>query len=515
MVEHFHGKEKVGGPIPPIGSRMIRIFRMFGILLLLAVIAAGIYMSFGRRGLVPSGNVPVQTVSAEPVNIPFLSAVLVQVDDSKDSRRIIFCNASGCVPKNPPVSVGSNPLSDGTNWYRYAEHTKGKTSSSVLEKVDEQGNVSTITEENPLVRPRAMIISTDGTKLAYFLDNIHDNSDLTELWVYDNSEGGTKVVAEQLQKKDIASRVRWNASSRTLWFLQQGKKEKQLMVASSSGGAATAHFGGISWDDHSQAADTGVMDINDDGSLIAFTEAPLPGLSRITVARNDEQSLQRYIKGNVVYIQWVDNGELLYAVQDGNNLSFWMANSTKEWPITRMAATFESAHSTGISGLLAFVASPRNGEQHLYVLHLGSGNIRDEVVVPHSNGKTYLVQTQTASVSESTAGINSVSDGALVAFIEKHVLDMTQDSKAKATRILMTKDTNTFFLDYTDGKGEDQRLLVSVADITHPEWKVIAKYTTINGIWKRQQESGDAEPTVTRLYEWEDTLAQWVLKQAY
>ena len=482
-------------------------------IILIALIGGGYLVS--RGGAFSQDELKAQVAAPSPVEIPFLDAVLVQVNGDSNERRVLFCNIDGCAPKNPPASVGVNPLSDGANWYRYAEHKKdGKQAATVLEKVDSQGKVSTITEENPLVRPRAMILSTDGTKLAYFLDNIHDASDLTELWVYDSKEGGTKVVAEGLERKNVASPVRWNASSRVAWFLKDGKK-KELVVAALGSGLATPRFSGINWDEHGKAADSGVMDINDNASLIAFVEPITKGLSRLIVARDNQPSIQRSVKGNVVFVQWTENDGLFYAVQDGNNLTFWMATTTKEWPITRMSATFESAHNTGVKNLAAFIASPRTDEMHLYVLDLESGRIKDEAAIPHFKGKTYLVQVKEAQRQEDQEANGSAADGILVAFLEKHMKAITEDRAAKASRILLTDATNTMFIDYTDGSGEEQRVLVSIIDPTYAEWKVLGRYKTINGIWKRTQESGSPEPTVTRLYEWEDALSQWVLKQAY
>ena len=214
---------------------------MFGFLksvlfwILVVLLGVGTYLFFQGNSF-QNDTTQVQIAESVPKDIPSLNALLVQVDENTGNRRILDCSERGCIPKVPPVSVKESPLSDGTNWYRYAERQeKNNKTATVLEKVDSQGNVKTITEENPLVKPRAMMISTDGTKIAYFLDNIHDKLDLTELWTYDSKEGGTKVIVEKLLRRDIASKVRWNASSRVVWFLQEHEK-KELIAASLSGG---------------------------------------------------------------------------------------------------------------------------------------------------------------------------------------------------------------------------------------------------------------------------------------
>ncbi len=496
---------------------MFRFLKSTFFWILVLLLGAGTYLFFQGNSF-QDDNLNAQVMNSSPKDIPSINALLVQVDEASESRRILECSANGCTPKEPPKSVNGSPLSDGTNWYRYAERTeKNNTKATVLEKVDNGGNVQTITEENPLVKPRAMMISTDGTKIAYFLDNIHDESKLTELWTYDSKEGGAKVIAENLHRPDIASQVRWNASSRVVWFLQDTAKNKELVVASLGGGPAGTRFTGVDWNDHVKVADTGVMDISDDASLVAFAEPSAFGFSKLSVVRGSEPKLQKSVKGDVVFVRWMENGGLLYAIQDGKNLSFWMANAEKEWPITRMSAVFESAHSAGSSGLAAFVASPREGERHLYVLQIGTGLIKDETVIPSFSGKTYLVQTSERGQGVSAvAGISSeVSDGVLVSFVEQHIQAMTQDKGAKATRILVTDSPNALFVDYVDGNGLDQRILVRVIDATNPEWKVVATYKTINGIWKRSDAAGDPEPKALRLYEWEDSLSQWILKQTF
>ncbi len=495
---------------------MIRLFRAPLFWMVAVIVCAGAFLFFWKNSFSGEG-IEAQVATPSPQDIPSLQALLVQVDEVSEHRRILQCNEKGCTPKEPPKSVGLNPLSDGTSWYRYAEHDKKGVVASVLERVDNDGAVQTITEENPLVKPRAMMLSTDGTKLAYFLDNIHDELGLTELWAYDSKEGGAKVIAEKLKRKDIASRVRWNASSRIIWFLEDAG-DKQLIVASLGGGTGARAFKGVSWNAYANIVDNGVMDINDDASLAAFAEPTPFGLSKLLVVRGNEPVISKSVKGDVVFVRWMEDDSLLYAVQDGKNLSFWMANAQKEWPITRMQAMFESAHSAGTSGLAAFVASPRENERHLYVLQIATGLIKDETIIPNFPGKTYVVQTREGVESQphAVAGITSaISDGALAAFVDEHIASIAEDNTAKPSRILVTDTPNTIFIDYADRASVDQRVLVLIVDALNPEWKVIARYKAINGIWNRIDTVGDPDPKTTRLYEWEDSLSQWILKQTY
>ncbi len=478
---------------------------------------AGAFFLLREDKISLEGETKAQVASITSSNIPAIDALLVQENSESNTRRIIQCSANGCAPQKAPQSALSDARFDGSSWYRYVDAEKDGATYAVLERLDSAGNTQTITEENPLVRPRDMILSVDGGKLAYFLDNISDDKNLTELWVYDSSEGGTRVVAEKLSKKDIASSVRWSASSHVAWFLQDGK-EKQLMVVRMNGASSAAGFSGVDWEEHQEAADIGIMDINNDATLIAFAESPYPAFSKLFVARENGPTIQKSIKGQVVFLRWIEGDALLYAVQDGKDIAFWMANAEKEWPITRMAADFVSARSVDTSGedAVAFVASPRRGESHLYVLQVASGNIKDEAVIPQFPGKTHLVQASERGESGAALGsAGALSDSILVAFIEEHLLGISGANSPQPTRILITNTPNTCFVDYIDDAGQDQRLQVAIIDAVYPEWRVLGRYKVINGIWTSLDGGDGNEPKALRLYEWEEALSQWILKKSF
>lgn len=482
-----------------------------------ALVGAGVIFFLKEDKISLEDETKAQVASITDSNIPPVDALIVQEDADVSTRRILQCGANGCLPQKAPKSIGGDALFDGENWYRYVDTEKDGTAHVVLEKVDFAGNTRTITEENPLVRPRGMMVSVDGGKLAYFLDNISDDKNLTELWVYDSLEGGTRVVAEKLSKKDIASSMRWSASSQVAWFLQDGEG-KQLMAVSMNGVSSPAMFAGIDWEEHSEAADHGIMDINDDAKLVAFAESSYPAFSKLYVARENGPAIQKSIKGQVVFLRWMKDDALLYAVQDGKDVAFWIANAEKEWPITRMAANFESARSVGGSGeeAVAFIASPRNGEKHLYVLDVASGNIKDEAIIPQFSGKTHLVQVRERGGAGAVLGSSSaLSDSVLVAFIEDHIPGISGESRPQPARILITDTPNTCFVDYLDDAGQEQRIQVAIIDAVHPEWRILGRYKVVNGIWASAEGGPVNEPKAIRLYEWEDILSQWILKKQF
>lgn len=486
-------------------------------IVLIITASIGAYLYAGHRPDTARSNVP-KVLGAETREIPSLETLIVQADESSGNRRVLRCGVAGCDIQEPPESVDVQAFSDGQSWYRYAKHTDGASANIVLEKVDASGTAHTITEESPLVRPRGIFMSTDGTKIAYFLDNIHDNSGLTELWVYDNSTESTRVVAENLHKADIASHIRWNASSRVLWFITE-KNTKELVLIPLSGTTALPTPIHIPLKENSDIIDHGVMDASDDGTLIASANDTFPGFSQLVVTKNGSMSAKKTVKGSVVFIRWMQHSALLYAVQNSDNLTFWMADTVKEWPIARMKALFQSAHSTGSADLAAFIADPRDAESHLYVLQIATGLVKDQMVIPHMQGaQSYVVQANEAQIAIGNAVSGSTShfsDSVLTAFISSQISFITKEALASASRIIVTDSPNTIYVDYSVKGGETKRILVTVQDVTYPTWKVLATYSALNGEWKRIGESHGADPQAVTVYEWEESVSQWILKETY
>ncbi|HSX25002.1 MAG TPA: hypothetical protein VLG69_03490 [Candidatus Andersenbacteria bacterium] len=481
-----------------------------------ALLVGGLLVASHQLGKSDSKHSQVLGISQA---IPSLTALLVQNDSEHGNKRVLTCSEKGCSVIAPPSDQDQNSLSDGNVWYRYVESQDAKGNSvAALEKIQKDGTNEKISQQNELVKPRGLTMSSDGTKIAYFLDNIHDNQGLTELWVYDNNQGGAKVVAENLMQKNIASKVRWNASSRVAWFLQDGTARQFITVPVQDKATPTPRFSNIDWSKNAASADSGVMDINDDGSLIAFAQPTFLGFSQLTIAKDGGSVTHQSIKGNVVFVRWMENNSLLYAVQDGPNSTFWIVNNAGERPVARMSAVLRSVHSSGSSDLAAFVADPHQGETHLYVLQISTGLVKDETIVPNFSGDTYVVQANEVQAEQDKA-ISQVKgqlqDTELLAFVRDNIHAVAQDPQSKAERMLVTDSPNTIYIDYTSGDLSEKRLLLVIQDAIHPQWTVLAHYVPIAGQWKREQDAQNADPKPTKLYEWEDSVSQWILKETY
>lgn len=496
-------------------SGMLRFLRNAVIAIAVAALIIGGLLVMSQR-VIKGGEKSPQVLSASKT-VPSLQALLVQSNST--TKKLLSCSEKGCSVIPAPSSGNQDSFSDGSAWYGYSVHQDKKGNEIVaLEKTKADGSVEKISEQNQLVKPRGLTMSSDGTKVAYFLDNIHDNQGLTELWVYDNSQGGAKVVAENLVQKNIATRVRWNASSRVAWFLQDAPSRQFLAVPVQDKAIPTPRFKQVDWDAYSNIADTGVMDVSDDSSLVAFAKQTFFGFSQLVIAEDSGSVTRQSIKGDVVFVRWTENDALFYAVQDGTNLTFWMVNSTGERPVARMNVRLRSVHSSGSADLAAFVADPRPGETHLYVLQISTGLVKDETVIPSFSGDTFVVQANEiqAEQDKAIAGIaGQLQDTELLAFVNDYMKDITSDAQADPERMLVTDSPNTVYLDYTSGGLAEKRILVVIQDAIHPQWKILAHYVPVAGQWKRDQAADNADPKVKRLYEWEDAVSQWILKETY
>ncbi|MEX2055048.1 MAG: hypothetical protein WD972_02600, partial [Candidatus Andersenbacteria bacterium] len=167
-----------------------------------------------------------------------LQAVIVQASDT--DRRVLICKQRSCQPQ-AVTGVSDEYVVDGEWAYFYgtAISETTKLEKRILQRRSLNTDVTEqITEATPLTSPRGLFMSPDGTKLAYFLDNVDTPKEqLTELWVYDAKSQTSSLVAEKLYTPDIRSRVRWNRSSNLLWFIADTGEQKnprdvlQLVVA--------------------------------------------------------------------------------------------------------------------------------------------------------------------------------------------------------------------------------------------------------------------------------------------
>ncbi len=467
-------------------------------------------------------NQPPSVQPAKITEIPPLTITALQVNDEK--RQITQCTSKHCRTLPTVASKETPAVTDGESWYRYTTKKDKKTSNEklVLERYWPASNTSQIiVEETALAKPQGLIISPDGQRVAYWLNNIHEpQKELTELWVYSSESSSTQVLAEKLYRPDILTKIRWNTSSTKLWFVGEtisaGKEKMALHVISLQAPHVNIRFSNIDWEKHLNLADHGIMDIDSTERSLAFVTKKLLNKSKLTIIHNDKET-STTVRGTIPYTQWMENDSLLYAVQDSRGVTFWAVHDTTHRHMARHTGTILSMRSNSTGQYLAFISKPRRTSKvssSLHVLDVKSGYIKEQKSISRFVQETYLIHVkQDGTVQPVASTTAKLEDSELVSFIEQHLLDITNKKDVTAQRILITDKTNTLYVDYTNNNNIVQRILLTINDAVHPEWSVSARFEEQGGEWVKTDGGGLQNPKPTRLYEWENSINQWILKQ--
>lgn len=451
-----------------------------------------------------------------------LSTILIQRDNKQDANRLLICRDSRCSTESIPHSVSNDALSDGESWYHYVdvEDEKNDTTKRVLQRTWIEDNRSdVIVEQTPLVKPRDLFISPDGQKVAYWLDNISDpKAELTELWMYDAAAGGTVLLAEKLYQPDILTIPRWNHSSSHLWFIADTSRPAEpdkieLLVVSTQPIGIAARFGKLDWKELRGLASSGTMDVSLTGTALAYAKSDSIQ-SQLSVVMEDGNGQGAAIPGNVPYLQWLEDGSLLYAIQDSRGFAFWRQRGSVHSLIARSPGTLRSAHSDVRGEYLAFAAQAGVRDITLHALHVSSGRVIDQGEIPAFGDHLKLVHVAQTPVSNTpaVAGASTFDDAELTAFIENNFTDIVGVA-VKPIRIITTSQPNTLYVDFRIG-DQETRILVAVKDVIHPEWSILGRYQVSAGEWQKVQGGGLEDPKPQRVYEWEGSVKQWILKSS-
>jgi len=491
--------------------------------LIFAIIAAIYFWYFKTTDIKQnSDSTPSPAPPSSNAEIPPFIITALQIDDKE--RQISQCTSQHCSILPAVASEETPAFTDGQSWYRYItkEDKKSGRETLVLERHWPASNTSqTIVEETALTKPRGLVIGPDGQNVAYWLDNIHQpKKQLTELWVYGSDSSSTQLLAEKLYKPDILTRVRWNTNSNKLWFvgktIDAGKEKMALHVISLQTPHINIRFPSIDWEKHLDIANRGIMDINSTESSLAFVTKKLLNKSKLTIINSDKESATT-VRGTIPYMQWMEDDSLLYAAQDSRGATFWNVSGTTHRHVARHTGTILSIRGNPTGQYLALISKPRHISKvpaSLHILDAKSGYIKEQKSLPRYGQETYLVHIKQDESMQAVAGTTSnLEDSELVAFIEQHLSDITHQNNATAQRILITNKTNTLYVDYINDKNLIQRILLTINDAVHPEWSVSARFKEQSGEWIKIQGGGLQDPKPARLYEWEDSIEQWIFKQ--
>lgn len=468
----------------------------------------------------------ISTLNPNESPSPF-TVLLVQQDAKSGDKRIVRC-AQSCQTQTAPPSTDVQAQTNGAGWFFYAT-TISKKGNELTQLVTSQENETPkiIAAQTDLIKPRGLFLSPTGSKLAYFLDNIHEpEKKLTEIWVYDTATGAVSVVAEKLHVPDMMTRLRWNAAGTRLWFVANSgtetKPKVELIVLNADSSTPKASFTKLDWDALANIADRGPMDVDSAGQRVAYGKSVAPGFDKLIVTDPKGQQFSAAMPGTIPYIEWQPDGNLIYAVQNNLEFGFWRTSQDRATLLASQRGVLRSARSDSVGEHIIYAATPPAGgaanKTALYTLDTKTSKIAEQQPIPAFGDYVFVVHVAPTDgpTSSAIAGItNELKDEEIAAFIDKNIAAITQDPKAKKSKFITTAEANTILLDYRDTNGTLQRLVVTIRDAIHPEWSIRARYQDVSGTWQKTQGGGLADPKPRRLYEWESSLNQWILKEQY
>ncbi|MEX1997519.1 MAG: hypothetical protein WEA04_02475 [Candidatus Andersenbacteria bacterium] len=499
---------------------------MLKVLVLLILMVAGLATWFwvDQKSFQDIPETPIVSIR-DQTNQATLTMTLIH--QGGEGRQVLVCEQKSCDIKAAPPTLTGEAVFDGTSWFYYHEYEDEqlRRQRTILQKVEPTTNHTVpIIEDTPLTTPRGLHISPNGQHLAFFLDNIDQPKvNLTELWFYDAAKDGIRLLAEKLYRPDILTPVRWNRSSSLLWFLaDNGPQDKpgemiELIIARLQPTSVKVEFKHLPWEKLRDVAATGVMDITASGDMLAYAHENLFTGGQLVVAAATGDIQQLSVRGRIPYVQWLEDGSLLYAVQDTHGFTLWRLQNAVHRHVARQNGTLHSAQSNVQGEYIAFIAATVAKQPQLYSLHLPSGQLTHEGALRVAQGDLKIIHLQAVETVKESLVAGSMSefdDAELVAFIDQQLGRIVGNNEVQPKRLIMTEQVNTVYVDYVTQNEDERRILIAVRDIIHAEWSIKARYQAVQAEWKKVQGGGLQDPAPLRFYEWEESLQQWILKSA-
>jgi hypothetical protein len=540
VAEHFHGKEGVVSSILTIGSNFLTssIMRVLAILfglVIIALIVAGFtwaYFFYFSPPQVEHSDTPITTF--EDSSHATSLKIIARLSDPLASRAVT-CFHAQCSTQDLPPNILNFAVSDGQNWYYYISDSikTSKPNASIMPTPVSMSHLTgtlvrassgqtpeTVIGPTDLTAPRGLFISPDNQKLAFFRDNIHEPSKkLTELWIYDFISGNVRLVGENYYYPDIRSSVRWNSASSHLYFIgdtgpQSDPKDKlELFIIQTQPPTTRVAFGDVPWDELGNNFDRHQIDISRTGDSLVYIAKSFFGASVLTVITPSDHQ-RTTVRGSVPFVQWLEDGRLIYAVQDQQGFTFWQRtpDNTHRF-VARRPGTVTSAHSDQSGEYVVFAVTESPGITRFYSLKIATGTITDEGKIANHNSPVELAYVrQELEETDNFQTAVTYTDNEIAAFIEKNQKNIIGEG-SRPYRLIPTNLANNIFLDYYDSHNQEHRILLKINDIIHHEWVIKGRYEAVAGAWRKIEGGGMADPTPVRLYEWEEHLNQWIQKE--
>jgi hypothetical protein len=486
-----------------------RLTFILGLLVLITLIGVLTWWTYGFFTHQEQPETPLVAFADRPSPVPL--RILLEAPAT------YVCQQGKCLSA-PDVSSFTPSVTDGQWWYYYRQD-KNKVYLRRTNPIT--GQTDTIMESTPLTFPHGLTISPDGAHVAFWLDNIDQPAEqLTELWAYDVKNGGIRLLAEKLYRPDIRSDIYWNAQATHLWFIADTGEQSlphdvlELLLLNVSSPGTKATFSDVPWVDILPHLSAATVDLSQNADHLAYITTNFLGNPVLTV-QTPTGKQRATIRGQVKYVQWLEDNSLLYALQDGRGFTFWRVREGAHRFIARRPGQLTSARSDITGEHIAFTTH-NDQRTELASLHISSGQVTQEGIVPNVSAPAKVIYVEQQSIATPEAAAKTASgleDAQIAAAIATNFAAITGEEGSQPLRLIMTAEANTVFLDYRNRDEQEHRLQVRIHDAINNEWSIKARYEPVNREWKKVQGGGLVDPQPTRLYEWELSLKRWILKE--
>lgn len=509
---------------------LARLKLILGILALIALVGVLTWWAYGHFTYEEQPETPLVAFADRPSPVPL--RVLLAAPEP------YVCQQGKCASA-PDAPAYTPRVTDGQWWYYYSSdeptdpnfdvkgvrlappRRAGPNKTYLRRTNPATGKTETIMESTPLTTPRGLTLSPNGQHVAFWLDNIDDPAaHLTELWIYDVENRGIRLLAEKLYRPDVRSDVYWNAQATYLWFIADTGEQNQpedvleLILINANSPGKKAAFADVPWADILPKLSAATVDLSQNADHLAYTTTNFLGNPVLTV-QGPSGKQRTTIRGQVKYVQWLEDASLLYALQDDRGFTFWRVREGVHRFIARRPGQLTSARSDITGEHIAFTTQNRNAIE-LSSLHIMSGQVTQEgTITATDNAPAHImyVEQKQAAAEAPVNTVPELEDAQIAAVIEANFIAITGEEGSTPLRLIMTDEANSVFLDYRNPDGEEHRVQVRIHDAAHNEWSIRARYEPVNREWKKVLGGGLVDPKPTRLYEWEESLKRWILKE--
>lgn len=479
------------------------------LLVLLVLLGVGFWFWLSPA---PEPETPVVQFIERPHGTSFVTTLVA-------GARTFACQEGECRPaftRRP----GSGQVSDGTWRYSYEEGedpVRGTDKVFLTREHEETGEEEVLMESTPLTSPRGLFLSPDKQHLAFWLDNVGNPSEeLTELWVLDTGDKSIRLLAEKLYQPDIRSDPVWNATGQVVYFVadtgERSATHDQLeLIVVDLVPTVRADFASPAWGQEPIASD-----VSPSAASAAVVTPGFFGSSTIHML-SSERARRSTVRGQVAFIRWVNDTQLLYVVQSGGGVTLWQVEDDVHRFLARRPGNLRAVRVSPGGDYVVLALATAANTVNVESVHLTSGTVITEGSVVADARLVAIddVALVPEELSEQAAApVTELDDEELVAFVENQLVAIV-GPEAVPARLVMTDSVNALFLEYRDEAGQEQRVLLRVHDAVHAEWSISARYQPLRGEWQRVEGSGLADPNPLRLYEWESELNLWVFKQDF